>query len=265
MAPGDCCVPPPCSKYVGRGVEEKWDDLDVYVTGSPNSSSAVVFICDIYGWEVPQTRHLADKLAASGHFVVLADYLDKDYFFSPNPDDIYDGLPAWLEKHSKPRAIERASRVIKTLRGKGVKRIGAMGNCWGAKITIGLLFGDKGVDAAVMNHPSFLTVDEVKAVKVPLAIHAARIDNVTTPEMAEEYGEILSKSPENEVRTKSYVRIFDGADHGWTTRYDENDEPARKRAEKAHADIIAFFHEQLQSSMVVEIKEVTRPKLYESV
>ncbi|KAL2642412.1 hypothetical protein R1flu_009999 [Riccia fluitans] len=256
MAPGDCCRPPPPSKYEGQGVEEKWHGVDVYTTGSPSSSSAVVFICDIYGWEVPQTRYLADRLAASGHYVVVADFLDKDYFCSPNPDDEYEGLPEWLDKHSKPQAIDRASRIIETLRGKGVKKIGVMGNCWGAKITISLLFGDKGVDAAVMNHPSFLTIDEVKAVKVPLAIHAARIDFVTTPEMAKEYEDILASSLQPETRTNSYVKIFEGADHGWTTRYDDNDETACQRAEEAHADTIAFFHKHLHPPAADTVTEI---------
>ncbi|KAG6547877.1 hypothetical protein Mapa_010697 [Marchantia paleacea] len=243
MAPGDCCVPPPRSTYEGSGVQENWDGVDIYASGSPTSSSAIVFICDIYGYEVPQTRNLADKLGATGHYVVVPDFFNKEYFHSPNPENLYEGLPAWLERH--PQAIERASKVIDILLSKGVKKVGVMGNCWGAKITISLLFGDKGASAAVMNHPSFLTHDEMKAVKVPLAILAAGIDFITPPELAKEFAEILTKNPE--IGDKSYVKIFEGVEHGWTTRYDTDDKTARQRAEEAHKEAITFFSKHLQS------------------
>ncbi|BBN11113.1 carboxymethylenebutenolidase [Marchantia polymorpha subsp. ruderalis] len=247
MAPGDCCVPPPPSAYEGNGVHENWDGVDVYASGSSTSSSAIVFICDIYGYEVPQARNLADKLGATGHYVIVPDFFDKDFFYSPNPENLYEGLPEWLGRHPQPQAIERASKMIDILRTKGVKKVGVMGNCWGAKIAISLLFGDKGdkgADAGVMNHPSFLTHDDVKAVKVPLAILAAGIDFITPPEMAREFAEILANHPE--VGDRSFVKVFEGVEHGWTTRYDTGDQTACQRAEEAHQDAISFFGKYLQ-------------------
>lgn len=49
VIPGQCCIPPPVSDYKGVGREDVWDDLSVYLTGSTQTQSAVVFIVDIYG------------------------------------------------------------------------------------------------------------------------------------------------------------------------------------------------------------------------
>lgn len=245
MAPGDCCVPPPPASYEGKGKEEIWDGLDVYTVGSATASSAVLFIPDIYGWRVPQLRYLVDKIAAHGHYVAVPDVMHNDFYESPDPNDEFAGLSIYLPKHPIPDARVEAAGALEHLRAKGFKKVGVVGNCWGAKVIIALLFGDKGVDAAVMQHPSFLTKEEVGAVKVPLAILGASIDNITTPAMAQEFGEILKASPE--VGNKYYVRIFPDVEHGFTTRYDLEDEKAHHRACEAHDELLAWFAKYLST------------------
>ncbi|CAM6089209.1 unnamed protein product [Calypogeia fissa] len=244
MAPGDCCVPPPAADYEGKGKEEVWDGIDVYTIGSPTSSSAVLFIADIYGWRVPQTRYLVDKIAAHGHYVAVPDLMHND-FYREDPIEEFAGLPTYLPRHSIPDARLEAARILEKLQTKGFKKIGVAGNCWGAKIIISLLFGDKSVDAAVMQHPSFLTKEEVGAVKVPLAILGASIDNITPPATAEEYGEILKASPE--VGDKYKVRVFPEVTHGFTTRYDLEDDVAHGKACEAHDELLAWFAKYLSS------------------
>lgn len=42
-------------------------------------------------------------------------------------------------------------------------------------------------------------------------------------------------------QVSSFVKIFPGTTHGWTVRYDVNDEPAVKKAEEAHNDMLEWF------------------------
>ncbi|KAI5065432.1 hypothetical protein GOP47_0020127 [Adiantum capillus-veneris] len=238
---GKCCVAPPADEYasVGREVADI-GGLPAYLTGSPSAASALLFISDIYGWKVPQTRRLADKVALEGGFlVVLPDFMEDDFFASSNPDNPYEGLDVYLAKHSQAKAIVEASKIIEELNRQGFKRVGVVGFCWGGKITVSLINGSTKVDASVMLHPSFLLEEEIQAVKVPLAILGAEIDEITPPQMANEFGAILAKIPE--VQGKTMVKIFEGGDHGFSTRYDPQDAEAVARATEACNDMINWF------------------------
>ncbi|CAH2056887.1 unnamed protein product [Thlaspi arvense] len=104
------------------------------------------------------------------------------------------------------KGYEDAKVVIAALRSKGVTSIGAAGFCWGD-------------------------------VKIPTAILGAEIDNASPPEQLKHFGKILSAKSEFD----SYVKIFPGVSHGWSVRYNLDDEQAVKSAEEAHADMLNWF------------------------
>lgn len=68
--------PCPCDigeriEYEGLGQEVQVEHLKAYVV-KPTSPSdkAVIVIQDIFGWQLPNTRHIADLLAANGYTCV---------------------------------------------------------------------------------------------------------------------------------------------------------------------------------------------------
>lgn len=117
--------------------------------------------------------------------------------------------------------------------------------------------------------------DVVLEVKVPIAFLGAEFDHASPPEQLKEFGEILSKKSEvngssncrfyvlkNQqlcsfsgmlhlaginidclllVQSESSVKIFPGVSHGWTVRYNIDDESAVKSAEEAHCDMLNWF------------------------
>ncbi|NDW60439.1 hypothetical protein G0P98_28840, partial [Yangia sp. PrR004] len=62
------------------------------------------------------------------------------------------------------KAFEEAKPVIAALKEKGVSAVGAAGYCWGAKVVVELAKAHE-IQAAVLLHPSFVTVDDIKEVK----------------------------------------------------------------------------------------------------
>lgn len=44
----------------------------------------------------------------------------------------------------------------------------------------------------------------------------------------------------------SFVKIFPGVAHGWTVRYDTNDEAAVEKAGEAHKDLLDWFEKYLK-------------------
>ncbi|PRQ38867.1 putative alpha/Beta hydrolase [Rosa chinensis] len=236
MSGPQCCSnPPTLNPTSGSGHVEKLGGLDSYLTGSPDSKLAIVLVSDVYGYNAPNLRKLADKVAAAGFFVVVPDFFYGDPYVPP-ADGSHGGLPTWLKSHEAEKGFEDAKVVIEALKSRGVSAIGAAGFCWGAKVVVELAKGDF-IQAAVLAHPSFVTVDDIKAVKVPISILGAEIDRMSPPEVVKQFEEALTAKYE----IKSHVKIFPKVSHGWTVRYDVSDEEAVKPAEEAHKDMLEWF------------------------
>nr|CAD1833475.1 unnamed protein product [Ananas comosus var. bracteatus] len=236
MAGAECCQnPPELNAASGQGsVVEDLGGLKAYTAGSPDCPRAILLISDVFGYEAPNLRKLADKVAAAGFYVVVSDFFHGDpYVLDSNPPR---SVAEWVQNHGTDKGFEDAKGVIEALKNKGISSIGAAGFCWGAKVVVQLAMSDY-IKAAVMLHPSPITVDEIKEVKCPISILGAEVDRVSPPEVVKQFEEILSAKSE----VSSFVKIFPGTTHGWTVRYDVNDEPAVKKAEEAHNDMLEWF------------------------
>ncbi|XP_040369882.1 endo-1,3;1,4-beta-D-glucanase isoform X2 [Rosa chinensis] len=233
MSGPQCCSNPPIIKTsCGSDSAEKFGGLTVYVTGSPNSKRAILLISDVFGYGAPNLRKLARRVATSGFYVVVPDFFYGDAF-------VYDNnrpLAVWLKDHGTDKGFEDAKSVIDALIRQGFSAIGAAGFCWGGKVVTELAKSEF-IQAAVLLHPSFISVDDIEGVKSPIAVLGAEIDNYSPPELVKEFEEILNAKPE----VDSYVKIFPKVAHGWAVRYDVDDEAAAKSAEEAHNDMLQWF------------------------
>lgn len=239
MSGPQCCDnPPTLSSSSGAGQVEEIAGLKTYVSGPSDSKLAVLLVSDIFGFDAPKLRKLADKVAAAGFYVVVPDFLHGDPYA---PEIAERPLPVWIKDHGPDKGAEAAKPVIEALRSKGVSSLGAAGFCWGAKVVVELSKHPY-VDAAVLLHPSFVSLDDIKAVKVPISVLGAEIDKMSPPELVKQFEEALDAKPE----VDSFVKIFPSVSHGWTVRYDDKDEVAVKSAEEAHKDLIDWFAKHLK-------------------
>ncbi|XAR54622.1 hypothetical protein NMG60_11029843 [Bertholletia excelsa] len=232
MATSQQCFenPPTLSSECGAGTLDELGGLKTYFTGPQDSSRAILLISDIFGYESPNLRKHADKVAAAGFLVVVPDFFHGDPF-RPQMD-----RESWKKAHDTDKGYEDAKVVIAALRSKGVTSIGAAGFCWGGVVVVKLARSDD-IQAAVVLHPGRINEDDVNDVKIPTAILGAEIDNASPPEQLKHFGKILSAKSEFD----SYVKIFPGVSHGWSVRYNLDDEQAVKSAEEAHADMLNWF------------------------
>ncbi|KAK3008246.1 hypothetical protein RJ639_015358 [Escallonia herrerae] len=202
MSGPQCCENPPIlSSSSGAGHEEELGGLQSYISGSPDSSLAVLLVSDIYGYEAPTLRKLADKVAAAGFYVVVPDFLRGDPYV---PENAERPLPVWIKEHGTV-VVELAKYAS--------------------------------VQAAVLLHPSFVTLDDIHGVKVPISILGAQNDKMSPPELLKQFEATLNAKPEIE----GFVKIFPGVSHGWTVRYKVEDKAAVKSAEEAHKDMLNWF------------------------
>jgi len=241
MAGIQCCESAPqLDPAVGIGRVETFQHLSAYVTAAPDAKAGVILISDIFGFEAPNLRKLADKVAAAGYFVVVPDFFYGDPFVPGSGENLFAGFQDWIKNHGPAKGFEDSTKVIEVLKGRGISTIGAAGFCWGAKPVVELSKGEV-LKAGVLLHPSFVTVDDIEAVKTPLAILGAENDKTSPPALVQQFEAILSAKPE----VDSFVKIYPGVAHGWTVRYDENDEVAVKNAEEAHVKMLEWFNKYL--------------------
>lgn len=230
--------PPTFCPTCGAGTVTELGGLKAYVTGPPHSKKAVLMISDIYGDEPPIYRSVADKVAGAGFLVVAPDFFHGDAANPSNPK--YD-KDTWRKNHTTDKGYEDAKPVIAALKEKGVSAVGAAGFCWGGKVAVKLA-SNQDVQAAVLLHPSNVTEDEIKVVKVPIAVLGAQRDNGLPPAQMKRFDEILSAKPKFDHLVKTYP----GVCHGWTVRYFVNDTFAVNSAAEAHEDMINWFEKHVK-------------------
>ncbi|VAH07173.1 unnamed protein product [Triticum turgidum subsp. durum] len=203
MASPQCCADPPTLNPAGGEgrVVDSLGGIAAYVAGVRESKAAVVLISDIFGFEAPILRKIADKVASSGYFVVVPDFLHGDPFVPENAD----------------RPIQVWTKVVAEL----------------AKANE--------IQAAVMSHPSAVTVDDIKEVKCPIAVLGAENDKTSPPELVKQFEQVLSSN----TGIAHFVKIFPGVSHGWAVRYKNEDAGAVKSAEEALSDMIDWFNKNL--------------------
>jgi len=132
MASAQCCDNPPALNPAGGEgkVVDSFGGLKAYLVGSDESKAAVILISDIFGFESPNLRKIADKVALSGYFVVVPDFLHGDPY---TPENAERPRPVWIKSHAPKKGFEEAKPVIAALKEKGVSAVGAAGYCWGGK------------------------------------------------------------------------------------------------------------------------------------
>ncbi|KAL6971419.1 carboxymethylenebutenolidase [Sarracenia purpurea var. burkii] len=235
MAGAQCCEnAPTLNPSYGAGIVEDFGGLKTYISGPRDSKFAILLVADVFGFDAPNLRKLADKVGAAGFLVVVPDFLYGEPLVQNNPNKT---VQAWLADHPTDKAAEDAKPVLEALRNKGVSKIGAAGFCWGAKIVVELAKHAHYIDAAVLFHPSFVTLDDIKEIKVPISILGAETDHSTPPELIKQFDEALKAKSE----VDSFVKIYPGVAHGWAVRYKNDDEEAVKRAEEAHKVALDWF------------------------
>jgi len=235
---GHCGVPAPKTDAVPSGETGTWDGIPVYYKDAEGAKAAVMLATDLFGYEVPQVRKIADYFASLGFLAVVPDLTEGQPF---NPDT--DTFQSWLPKHPAEKQGPTLLKIADYVSTKyGIHSFGIMGFCWGCK-AVTAAAADAKINAGVLAHPSFVTEEEVLAVKNAICILGAEIDQISPPELIAKFETALKASPEKAGKFK--VKHFPKVAHGWTVRYDTSKEEAVKAATEAHMDAASFFKEHL--------------------
>ncbi|KAJ5217410.1 dienelactone hydrolase family protein [Penicillium chermesinum] len=204
-----------------------------------NPEHAILFISDVFG-HFNNNKLLADEFANQGYLTVLPDLFNGN----PVPAEAMDAgkfdLGSWIVNYQPDVIDPILTTMIKYLRETlGVKRIGAVGYCFGAKYVNRFLRKGK-IDVGYYAHPSFFTIEDVSAIEGPLSIAAAEIDPVSPPELRHESEAALIKTGQH-----WQINLYSGVSHGFGVRGDLSNLQFKWAKEQAHAQAVAWFDHHL--------------------
>jgi len=213
----------------------------------------VIFIPDIFGVDLVNTKLLADEWAANGWKVLLPDVLEGDAVpdshlkaIAPNMRDKAQAtlaskavataetaaaLGPWIVKHREAVARPICEKFFDAVRADpATDKIIAVGFCWGARYAFLMAQEPSKVDVVIANHPSFVTDADLENVKTPSALLKGDHDDMCTDDALKGYESVLQK---NMSADKVLLKIYPNAVHGFTVRGDDLVESEKKQKEDA--------------------------------
>lgn len=163
---------------------------------------------------------------------------------SLNPPEGFD-IMKWLKEgskgvgHTTKEVDPIVEKVIKHMKSElGVKTIGSVGYCFGAKYVARFMTGGKGIDVGCMAHPSFVDAEEIKALTGPLSIAAAETDQIFPTEKRRETEDLLK-----DMKIPYQISLYSDVVHGFAVRADMSERQAKYAKEAAFLQHVNWFDE----------------------
>lgn len=241
--PGRCCAVGVKHEGTAKGEVRTVDNIRTYFTYPEDKSTqhAIIILTDIFGMDFINVQLIADQFAANGYFVTIPDLFDGDVV-PHNPPADFD-ISKWVKEHlpQVPTVDAKVEKIIKHMRGElGVKKLGAVGYCFGGKYAIRWLKPGS-ADASYVAHPSFVAAEELEAISGPLSIAAAETDDIFPAPKRRESEDILQK-----MNVPYQLNLFSDVEHGFAVRTDLSKKRAKFAKEQAFLQAVAWFDEYLK-------------------
>jgi len=229
-----CCAVTNFHEGKAVGTHKTLFGVDSYQTGEAfGNDRVIVIVTDVFGHKYNNVMLVADELAKAKYHVVIPDLFNGE----PYTVDDFSDFHEWLPKHTPDTVKPVLDKYIADLKAAwNPKFLGGVGHCFGGKFCIQQLSESGHFTAAAVAHPSFVTIEEVKAVKRPLLISAAETDGIFTVDLRHQTEAELAK-----IGARYQIDLFSGVEHGFAVRGDITKQQVRYAKEKTLADQLVWF------------------------
>ncbi|KAJ5733865.1 Dienelactone hydrolase [Penicillium malachiteum] len=240
--PSSCCATG--FKHEGTPVGElkTIDGVNTYIgtpKGNQKTDTAVLFLSDIFGL-FNNNKLLVDEFANNGYLTVLPDLFRGGQLTTDDMESGRVNIGEWLKDYQPPNVDPIVAQTIKYMRETlGVKKIAAVGYCFGARYVTRFLKGGQ-INVGYHAHPTGTTHEDLAAIEGPLSISAAEIDQAFSPQLRHESEITLAKTGQ-----AWQINLFSGVKHGFAVRADLSDPNQKWAKEQAFCQAIAWFNYHL--------------------
>ncbi|XP_063062779.1 carboxymethylenebutenolidase homolog [Engraulis encrasicolus] len=235
--------PCPCDigdrmEYGGLGQEIQIDHVKAYVVKpAVPSDKAVVVIQDIYGWQLPNTRYMADMLSTNGYIAIVPDFYMGKEPWSPSHD--WATFQEWLEDKKPTNINKEVDVVLKYLKGQcGAKRLASVGFCWGGVAVHHIALQYPEVKAGVSVYGIVREREDRFQLKSPTFFIFAENDAVIPLDQVT----VLEEHLKEKCTVDFHVKIYPGQTHGFVHRKREDINPDDKPyIQEARTDLLNWL------------------------
>jgi dienelactone hydrolase len=168
--------------------------------------------------------------------------------FMIDPFSIFSFLSP-SQYHPRDAAWPRAVQTVKDIRKAqpSLKKIGAIGFCWGATSCLylaGKKAGESQVDAIAFAHPSVIEPTDFEQIEKPGLFMTCEVDG-QFPKEKQEASKLVceKKAKEDDVFTR--FSYYPRVSHGWSIKGDETEAYSATAMNHAAAEAIGFFSLEL--------------------
>ncbi|XP_075399084.1 carboxymethylenebutenolidase homolog [Tenrec ecaudatus] len=239
--------PRPCDighrmEYGGQGHQVQVEHIGAYVSRPlADSGRAVVIIQDIFGWQLPNTRYMADMIAANGYTTIVPDFFVGQEPWHPTGD--WSTFPKWLETRDARKVDKEMDAVLRYLKLQcGAQRVGLVGFCWGGVAVHHLMATRPDFRAGVSVYGLVKDAEDVYSLKNPTLFIFAENDAVISLEQVS----LLTRKLKEHCKVDYQIKTFSGQTHGFVHRKREDVVPADKPyIEEARRNLIEWLDKHL--------------------
>ncbi|MEE6512685.1 hypothetical protein FKM82_019839 [Ascaphus truei] len=228
--------------YNGRGQEVQIEHIKAYVS-KPQSSTdkAVIVVQDIYGWELPNTRFIADLLTDHGYISICPDFFVGQEPWKPSND--WTTFTEWFQSQDATKVDKEADAVLKYLKEQcHVKKVGVIGFCWGGMVAHHLMLKYPQIKAGVSFYGIIRDADDRYALLNPTLFIFAEMDSIIPLEQVT----LLDQKLKAHAKVDFKVKVFPKQTHGFVHRKKEDINPEDKPyIEEARMDMIEWLHKYI--------------------
>lgn len=228
--------------YGGMGQEVQVEHIKAYVTRSPvDGGKAVIVVQDIFGWQLSNTRYMADMIAGNGYTTIVPDFFVGQEPWDPAGD--WSTFPEWLKSRNARKINREVDAVLRYLKQQcHAQKIGIVGFCWGGIVVHHVMTTYPEVRAGVSVYGIIRDSEDVYNLKNPTLFIFAENDAVIPLEQVS----ILIQKLKEHCIVNYQVKTFSGQTHGFVHRKREDCSPADKPyIEEARRNLIEWLNKYI--------------------
>lgn len=238
-----------------------------FASGGASNKRAIIFLTDIFGLPLKNSKILADSFAkhlgcdvwipdlfagrppvTEAQMKALPDRAGVKMSFLNILSLIWHVLPSLpsLIRNRPPVAAARTSSFVKKLQAeKKYERLGAIGYCFGGGVAIHLGATTDLFNSIVLAHPSPPSDAQLKAIKAPTAWACAEDDMAIKQPRLNEIEAFYESRKGKDDFVEYDIKVYKGTAHGFAARPNFAHPDVKEGFEKAFQQAVNWFNKTI--------------------